>query len=176
MTWRVGVGVVAAAGVAVLAGCGAPEGRLPPGPDGVSGRFSGNDGNGLGIVLDFTGFDATSRRIAAALPRRPGGWSVGIAAIVNRGDEVVLMPKLFATRPNGIVSRMERASQMRDESGAVVPAPDPGPIVRVDQALTVYVVFPGAVRQIRRVEMLIGSEPPVALTPQKSRRVPEAGG
>lgn len=163
------------AALVLVAGCGG-DGELTPGPEAATGRFAGSDRNGVGVSLDFTGFDDTSRQITAVLPERPGGWSVGIASIVNRSGDAALMPALYATRPNGRVTRLDRATLMRAGDGAVVAAPDPGRVIPADTATTLYVLFQGPIGDIRRVEMRVGSEAPVRLEARRTAPAPATGG
>ena len=142
----------------LVAGCGG-DSTVPPPASKATGLFTGNDGMGLGIAVDFVGYDRTKRAIQAALGPK---WSVGIVSLVNRSTDLVPVPTLAATVPDGRRVGLERATTVRLR-GAVVPLNDPGPYVPVQGALTTYVTYPGRVDEIRGVDMRIGTRPPIEL-------------
>jgi hypothetical protein len=123
---------------------------------------------GLGIAVDFVGYDATKRAIQAALGPDRAKWSVGIVSIVNRTTELLPVPTISATLPDGQTVTLERAKTAR-RGGAVVPLEDPGPYVPVEGALTAYVTFPGRIDEIRRVRMRVGERLPVELRAEPAR-------
>ena len=141
-----------------VAGCGG-DSTVPPPTSKATGLFTGNDGMGLGIAVDFVGYDRTKRAIQAALGPK---WSVGIVSLVNRSTDLVPVPTFAATVPDGRRVALERAKTMR-LGGAAVPVADPGPYVPVQGALTAYVTFPGRVDEIRRLRMRVGNRLPIEL-------------
>lgn len=152
-------GAILALAVGLLvAGCGG-DSTVPPPASKASGLFTGSDGMGLGIAVDFVGYDRTKRAIQAALGPT---WSVGIVFLVNRTTDLVPVPRLAATVPSGrrVVLELAKTLQL---GGAVVPLDDPGPYVPVQGALTAYVTFPGRVDEIRRLQMRVGSRPAIEL-------------
>ena len=150
---------------ALVAGCGG-DSTTPPPASKATGLFTGNDGMGLGIAVDFVGYDHTKRAIQAALGP---GWSVGIVSLVNRSTDLVPVPTLAATVPDGRRVGLERATAVR-RRGVVVPLSDPGPYVPVQGALTAYVTFPGRVDEIRRIHMRVGDRPPIELSAERAPR------
>jgi hypothetical protein len=162
---------VAACGVVIAmltAGCGG-DSTAPPPESRATGVFAGSDGAGLGLSVDFVGYDATKREIQAALGADRYRWSVGIVSIVNRTKNLLPVPVLSVTVPDGREVTLDRASRLR-RGGRVVPLEDPGPYVPVEGALTTYVLFPGRVQAIRRVRMLVGDRLPVELRAQEPTR------
>jgi hypothetical protein len=151
--------------VAFAAGCGGDRERIPRLSE-VTGRFVGNDGKGVGIAVDFVGYDAEKRRIETALQTEAAPASVGIVSIVNRTTGLVPVPTLTATTPDGRRVPLPVATKTL-RRGTVVPLADPGPYVPVRGALTVYVLFPGAVRNIRELSMRVGEGDPVRLSPEQ---------
>jgi hypothetical protein len=164
----------ALAAAAVLSGCGGNEPSVPGQAD-LSGRFVGTDGHGVGLSVDFTGYDAEKRAIETALQTESSPASVGIVSIVNRTRSLVPIPALTATMPDGRHVPLALASKTL-RRGSVVPLPDPGPYVPVRGALTVYVLFPGRVFEIRQITMRVGDGDPVRLSPEPDRPPPEPGG
>jgi hypothetical protein len=162
--WRCGACALA---LALVAGCGG-DALTPPPASKATGLFIGSDGMGLGIAVDFVGYDATKRAIQAALGPDRAKWSVGIVSIVNRTTELLPVPTISATLPDGQTVTLERAKTAR-RGGAVVPLEDPGPYVPVEGALTAYVTFPGRIDEIRRVRMRVGERLPVELRAEPAR-------
>lgn len=162
----------AAAGAVALAllvsGCGGDSVTPPPASE-ATGLFTGSDGAGLGIAVDFVGYDSTKLAIQAALGPDRSKWSVGIVSIVNRTTALLPVPILTATVPSGRTVTLERAKTIR-RRGEVVPLTDPGPYVPVRGALTAYVTFPGRIDEIRRVRMRVGGHAPVELRAEPERR------
>ena len=149
-------------GALFAAGCGG--GGPSPVPTTAAGRFSGNDGKGVGAFVDFAGFDRTKGEIEAAQARTHVTGAVAIVSLVNRTNDLRPIPVLWARTPGGLV-RLDRA-QRRMHRGKVVALPNPGPYIPVQGAMTVYVRFPGGVGDIRGVRMRVDAEPPVDLTAQ----------
>jgi hypothetical protein len=154
--------------VLVAGGCG-KESAAPPPASEATGVFAGSDGAGMGLSVDFVGYDATKRGIQAALGSDRYKWSVGIVSIVNRTDALLPVPVLSVTVPDGRHVTLERARLVRS-GGEVVPLDDPGPYVPVEGALTAYVLFPGRTEEIRRVRMRVGDRLPVELRAQEPTR------
>ena len=147
--------------ILLAAGCGSDPVTPPPASK-ATGLFTGSDGMGLGIAVDFVGYDGTKLAIQAAHGPDRQNWSVGIVSLVNRTTELLPVPTLFATVPSGRTVTLERAKTVR-RGRRVVPLEDPGPYVPVEGALTAYVTFPGRIDAIRRVRMRVGDGPPVEL-------------
>jgi hypothetical protein len=154
--------------VLVVGGCG-KESAAPPPASKATGVFAGSDGAGMGLSVDFVGYDATKRGIQAALGADRYKWSVGIVSIVNRTDDLLPVPVLSVTVPDGRQVTLERARQIR-RGDEVVPLDDPGPYVPVEGALTAYVLFPGRTEEIRRVRMRVGDRLPVELRAEEPTR------
>lgn len=162
-------GAVCSAALALLgSGCGGDSVTTPPASK-ATGLFTGSNGMGLGIAVDFAGYDSTKRAIQAALGPDRAKWSVGIVSIVNRSADLVPVPILTATVPDGRMVRLEPATAAR-RAGAVVPLDDPGPYVPVQGAMTAYVTFQGRIDAIRRVQMRVGTGPPVELRAEEPAR------
>lgn len=148
----------------VMAGCGGDDVRIPRSTE-VTGRFVGGDGKGVGIAVDFAGYDAEKRKIETALQTEATPASVGIVSVVNRTTGLAPMPVLTATTPDGRRVRLAVATKTI-RRGSVAPLPDPGPYVPVEGALTAYVLFPGPVTDIRQITMRLGRGEPVRLSPE----------
>ncbi len=151
-----------------VAGCG-KESAAPPPASKATGLFAGSDGAGTGLSVDFAGYDATKRAIQAALGADRYKWSVGIVSVVNRTHDLLPVPVLLVTVPDGRQVTLERARRIR-RGDAVVPLEDPGPYVPVEGALTTYVLFPGRTDEIRRVRMRVGDRLPVELRAEEPTR------
>lgn len=152
----------------VVVGCGS-ESAAPPPASKATGVFAGSDGAGMGLSVDFVGYDATKRAIQAALGADRYKWSVGVVSIVNRTDDLLPVPVLSVTVPDGRQVTLERARLVR-RGGEVVPLDDPGPYVPVQGALTTYVMFAGRTDAIRRVRMRVGDQLPVELRAEEPTR------
>lgn len=151
-----------------VAGCGT-ESASPPPASKATGLFAGSDGAGMGLSVDFVGYDTTKRAIQAALGADRYKWSVGIVSVVNRTNDLLPVPVLSVTVPDGRQVTLERARRIR-RGEAVVPLEDPGPYVPVEGALTTYVLFPGRTDEIRRVRMRVGGRLPVELRAEEPTR------
>ncbi len=151
-----------------VAGCG-KESATPPPASKATGVFAGSDGAGMGLSVDFVGYDATKRAIQAALGADRYKWSVGIVSVVNRTNDLLPVPVLSVTVPDGRQVTLERARRIR-RGDAVVTLEDPGPYVPVEGALTSYVLFPGRTDEIRRVRMRVGDRIPVELRAEEPTR------
>ncbi len=171
---RVGL-LLCAAAVAVAGGCGGDETALP-GPSQVTGRFAGSVESGIGVSVDFGAYDPTTQAVRDALDT-PSAWSVGIVSIVNRSRELQPIPALFATRPDGRVQRLARATVIRSsETGDKQELPAPGPFVPQQGAVSIYVVFRGRPSDIRRLEIRVGVGPIAELTSQEAAGFQGDGG
>lgn len=155
----------------VPAGCGGGEPEVADRAE-VNGRFVGTDGRGLGVSVDFVGYDAEKRAIETALQTESTPALVGIVSIVNRTKSLVSVPALAATVSDGrsVPLSVAKATLRR---GVVVPLPDPGPYVPVQGALTVYVLFPGRVDEIRGLTMRSEGREPVRLSREPDRPAPD---
>lgn len=151
-----------------VSGCGS-ESSAPPPASKATGLFAGSDGAGMGISVDFVGYDATKRAIQAALGAERHKWSVGIVSVVNRTKDLLPVPVLSVTVSDGRQVTLERARRLR-RGDAVVPFEDPGPYVPVEGALTTYVLFRGRTEEIRRVRMRVGDRLPVELRADEPTR------
>lgn len=162
MRWPLAIVALAAC---ALAGCG--DGSPVPDPTAVSpGRFAGNNGAGIGAAVDFVGFDATKLGIRRALVSQGAEErAIGIVSLVNRTKSLTEIPTLSAILAGGRRTPLVRAADV-DRDGVIGPLPNPGPYIPVEGALTVYVLFDGAVDAITGVEMRFPGEEPVALTPE----------
>ncbi len=154
-----------------MAGCG--ENRTDPLPLIESGRFAATRG-GVGVFVDLRGDDVFTRRLTEALARQPGPWSVGIVSIVNRSEELLEIPELKLTLPDRRVVPFERAD--RATAAALAELPEAGRYVPAGSALTIYVIAPHDVDDIRRVQMRMGLEAPVRLTPREAAPPPTTTG
>lgn len=168
MTRRVAPSAVLLVLLLLVAGCGKDSTAPPPASE-ATGLFAGADGAGMGVSVDFVGYDATKRGIQAALGADRYKWSVGIVSVVNRTNDLLPVPVLSVTVPDGRQVTLEPARQVR-RGDRVVPLEDPGPYVPVEGALTTYVLFPGRTEEIRGVRMRVGDRLPVELRSEEPTR------
>ena len=181
-----GRGLAAAALAAVLAvsACGgsrvsAPQQRPPPG---ASGYFVGSGGGGVGVSVDFAGFDATALAIRRALERvparsRPGGTaalaSVGVVSIVNDSGAWQPVPVLVGVLGDGRavpLAPARRAIGDRDDAPArlaraMLPLAS---LIPPGGSLMTYVVAAGvAADQLVTIRIRVGAGSPATLRPQQ---------
>lgn len=158
---------VALAGVAGLLAIGCGDGDEKPPPVVESGRFAGRSG-AVGVLLEFRGEDETTRELMRVLVPQGGPWAVGIASIVNRSDELVEIPALFATLPDRRVVTLERADRIPEAQRANIK--EAGRYVPARSALRVYLVYRGGVDDVRGVQMSVSGATPVSLSPRAAPR------
>ncbi len=149
--------------VAVAAvGCGSQDQVLTD-PSVATGRFVGSDGKGVGVAVDWVGYDAEKRRIEQVLRAEAPGSIVGIASIINRTTGLAPRPEFRVTASDGRLIPVAPARRTL-RRGATVALAVPGPYVPVQGAMTVYLVFRGTVDGIRGMQMQVGDDPPVRLS------------
>lgn len=171
------VALVAAMLACLAAGCGGPDDfarpePVPP-PEG-SGYFVGGDAHGMGAAVDFKGSDPVADAARVHLARRPasaGGApvSIGVAAIVNDGDQPAPLPRFIAVMANGGAVPLSPARTAK----VGIPRPRkvfPGTplFVAPDAALTAYVVLRGVrPEEVDHLRMVVRPGEPATLHAQR---------
>lgn len=150
------------AAAVATAGCGSQDQVLTD-PSVATGRFVGSDGKGVGVAVDWVGYDGEKRLIEQVLRAEAPGSIVGIASIVNRTTGLAPRPRFQVTASDGRLVAVAPARRTL-RRGAVVALAVPGPYVPVQGAMTVYLVFRGTVDGIRGMQMRVGDDPPVRLS------------
>jgi len=151
-------------------------------PPGASGYFVGNGGGGVGVSVDFTGFDATAlavRRALDAAPARrgaaagPTASSVGVVSIVNDSGAWKPLPVLVGVLEDGRtvpLAPARRALGDRDDAPARLARamlPVTSLIPPGGSAMT-YVVTSGiGADQLAAIRMRVGTGSPATMRPQQ---------
>lgn len=176
-------GLAAAALAAALAAsaCGGsevsrPQQRPPPG---ASGYFVGSGGGGVGVSVDFTGFDSTALAVRRALQRGPvrprpaTPASVGVVSIVNDSGAWQPVPVLVGVLGDGRtvpLAPARRALGDRDDDAARLARAmmPPASVIPPGGSLMTYVVTAGiAADQLAAIRMRVGAGSPATLRPQQ---------
>ena len=181
---RRGAAAAALAAVVLASACGGSRlsrSAQPP-PPGASGYFVGSGGGGLGVSVDFAGFDATALAVRRALDRasvrpRPGGTpavrSVGVVSIVNDSGAWQPVPVLVGVLGDGRtvpLAPARRALADRDDdparlARAMLPLAS---LVPPGGSLMAYVVAAGIdPDQLAAIRMRVGTGSPATLRPQQ---------
>ena len=138
-------------------------------PDG-SGYFVGVDAHGMGAAVDFHGSDPVADAARAQLARRPAQASaepvaIGVAAIVNDGDEAAALPRFIAVMANGGAVPLSPARTA--EIGLPHPRrlfPGSPLFVAPGAALTTYVVLRGVhPEEVDHLTMVVRQGEPTTL-------------
>lgn len=170
-------GAAAALIAAVLAclavGCGGSDDFGRPAhvapPDG-SGYFVGADAHGMGAAVDFHGSDPVVDAARAQLARTsPSGSgppvAIGVAAIVNDGDEPAALPRFIAVMANGGAVPLSPARTA--QIGIAHPRkvfPGSPLFVAPGAALTTYVVLRGvSPEEVDHLTMVVRPGEPTTL-------------